>query len=461
MRTPYLSLALGFFIFCAQASPASALFPSSGALSLIRSMAVTVPSASCGATPVPGATCCPGLTSLNGFVASGGMILDNSRHRLYAADFENNRIQVFDSQTFAALNLLSFMGAQGALNLPVDAALDADGNLYVADLGNEAVEKFDANYNFVGSIAAGKGLSIVGVWAEGSSVYFAAMQNYIYRYTGSGASYSAAATFGSPAYLNHPNEIIKVGDWLYVTDTYNNRVVKFDTNNPGPVPTLVKGCLLIPTGIRTTPGGDFIVEESNNGSYPAYVDIFSPDFATLKSRCAFADTWSAVEDQSGKMFISGMNSFSVTVLQSCGSASSVPTAAPTATPLPPPATPTVTPAPATLTPTPVLALSPTATPVVLQAKGIRALPNVSKSGQPIQFNVNLTQNAVIRLSLFTPTGELVYQTQVSGEAGANNLTWFLKNRAGIPVASGLYIYVIQITGAEGNSVQRGQVMVLH
>jgi hypothetical protein len=339
--------------------------------------------------------------------------------------------------------------------------LDADGNLYVADLGNEAVEKFDANYNFVGSIAAGKGLSIVGVWAEGSSVYLATMQNYIYRYTGSGASYSAAATFGSPAYLNHPNEIIKAGDWLYVTDTYNNRVVKFDTNNPGPVPTLVKGCLLIPTGIRAAPGGDFIVEESDNGSYPAYVDIFSPDFATLKSRCTFADTWSAVEDSTGKMFISGMNSFSVTVLQSCGSASPTPQATATATPLPPPATPTVTPAPATPTPTPVLILSPTATPLVLQAKTARALPNVSKSGQPIQFNVNLTQNAVIRLSLYTPTGELVYQAQIMGQAGSNSLMWFLKNRAGIPVASGLYIYLIQIIGSTGSALERGQVIVEH
>ena len=269
----YLGMSLGFLIALTQAPTAFAQSPSVGALSLIRSMAVTVPSASCGATPVPGAVCCPGLTSLNGFVASGGMVLDNSRNRLYAADFENNRVQVFDNQTFGQLKLITSLGAQGSLNLPVDTALDADGNLYVADLGNETVEKFDSNYNYVCSIAAGKGLSIVGVWADGSSVYLATMQNYIYRYTGSGASYSASATFGSPAYLNHPNEILKSGDWLYVTDTYNNRVVKFNTNSPGPSPLLVKGCLLIPTGIRLAPDGDFIVEESDNGSYPAYVDV--------------------------------------------------------------------------------------------------------------------------------------------------------------------------------------------
>jgi hypothetical protein len=437
----------GFFGFCLLFSAVSfsqAQTASFAALSLIRSQAISVPVLSCGATPVPGSSCCPGLTSINGFVASGGMILDNTRNRLYVADFENNRVQVLDSRTFTPLNLLSSMGSHGALNLPVDEALDAAGNIYVADLGNQAVEKFDVNYNYVASIAAGKGLSIVGVWADGPSVYFSTIQDTVYQYTDNGNGYSAAATFGGPGYLNHPNEIIKVGTWLYVTDTYNNRVVKFDLTHPGSLAVPVMSCLLIPTGIRTDGAGNFIVEESNNGSYPAYVDSFSPDFSTLQRRCTFGDTWSAVVSPAGNEFVSGMNSLSVTVLQACGGStpSPVPTATTTWTPMP--STPTAT-----------------ATPLIVPAVSANALPNISRNGQPIRFQVTLPQAALIRLSLFTPTGELVYSTQISGQAGANSLEWLLRNRSGLPVASGLYLYVIQVSGPSGVLIHKGQVVVLH
>jgi hypothetical protein len=372
------------------------------------------------------------------------MILDNTRNRLYVADFEDNRVQVFDSKTFTLLNLLSSMGSHGALNLPVDEALDAAGNLYVADLGNQAVEKFDANYNYVVSIAAGKGLSIVGVWAEGSSVYFSTIQDFVYQYTDNGNGYSATATFGGPGYLNHPNEIIKVGNWLYVTDTYNNRVVKFDLTHPGSLVVPVRSCLLVTTGIRLDGAGNFIVEESNNGAYPAYVDTFSPDFSTLQRRCTFNDTWSAVVNPAGNVFVSGMNSLSVTVLQACG----VSTASPV-----PSATATWTPAPSTPTPT--------ATPSISPAVSANALPNISRNGQPIRFQVTLPQAALVRLSLFTPTGESVYSTQISGQAGVNSLEWLLRNHSGLPVASGLYLYVIQVSGPSGVLIHKGQVVVLH
>jgi hypothetical protein len=412
------------------------------ALSMIRPQAISVPVLSCGATPVPGSSCCPGLTSINGFVASGGMILDNTRNRLYVADFENNRVQVFDSRTYTLLNLLSSMGSHGALNLPVDEALDAAGNLYVADLGNQAVEKFDANYNYVVSIAAGKGLSIVGVWADGPTVYFSTIQNYVYQYTDNGSGYSATATFGGPGYLNHPNEIIKVGTWLYVTDTYNNRVVKFDLTHPGSLLVPVMGCLLIPTGIRLDGAGNFIVEESNNGAYPAYVDTFSPNFSTLQRRCTFNDTWSAVADPAGNVLVSGMNSFSVTVLQACGV--STPSPVPTAT--------------ATWTPVPS---TPTATPLIAPVVAVNALPNISRNGQPIRFQVTLPRAALIRLSLFTPTGESVYSTQISGQAGINSLPWSLRNHSGFPVASGLYLYAVQVSGPAGSFLKTGKIVVLH
>jgi hypothetical protein len=419
---------------------AQAQLPLSPALDMIRSKTVTLgTTAPCIPVTMADSNCCQGLTTLPGFTASGGMIVDDSRDRLYAADFENNRIQVFDSNSFQPITIFSSMGSHGSLNLPVDEALDAGGNLYVADLGNEAVEKFDSNYNYLCSIGNNQGLSIVGVWASGNSVYFSTMQNYIYQYNGSGSSYSAAATFGSPSTINHPNELIQVGNWLYVTNTYGSQIIAFDINQPSPIPVVVKDCLDVPTGIRTDAAGNFIVEESNNGSYPAYVDVFSPDFKTLERRCTLNDTWSAVVNAAGNVFVSGMNSSSVTVLQGCGSGL---TPTPSATPLF--QTPTVTPTP----------MAP------LLQKAVAA-PSLSKNGQPIQFVVTLGQPGLIRLSLYTPMGELVYQTQVQGQAGTNSLTWLLQNRAGRAVASGLYLYVLQVTGPTGSTTSKGQVVVLH
>jgi hypothetical protein len=421
-------------------APLQAQLPPSPVIDLIRSKTVTLGTAPpCIPITMADSSCCQGLATLPGFVASGGMIVDDSRDRLYAADFENNRVQVFDSNSFQPITIFSSMSSHGFLNLPVDEALDAAGNIYVADLGNKAVEKFDPNYNYICSIGNNQGLSIVGVWASGNSVYFSTMQNYIYQYNGSGSSYSAAATFGSPTYINHPNELIQVGSCLYVTDTYGSRILKFQVNQPSPIPVIVKDCLDVPTGIRTDAAGNFIVEESNNGSYPAYVDVFSPDFQTLERRCTLNDTWSAVVNAAGNVFVSGMNSSSVTVLQGCGSGL---TPTPSATPLF--QTPTVTPTPVT----------------ALLQKAVAA-PSLSKNGQPIQFVVTLGQPGLIRLCLYTPTGELIYQTQVQGQPGTNSLQWLLQNRAGRAVASGLYLYVLQVTGPSGSTISKGQVVVLH
>ena len=149
-------------------------------------------------------------------------------------------------------------------------------------------------------------------------------------------------------------------------------------------------------------------------------------------------------DLSGKTYVSGMNSLSVTVLQSCAAAT------PTLTPAPPAATPT----PLRPTPTPTPGPRAAAAPVV-------AAPNFSTGGEPIRFQVNLTGPAMIRLSLFSLNGELVYQTQMMGQAGANNLVWSLDNKSGLPVASGLYLYIVQTTGSSGSSLQRGKVIVVH
>ncbi|MGH7740066.1 MAG: protease pro-enzyme activation domain-containing protein [bacterium] len=103
--------------------------------------------------------------------------------------------------------------------------------------------------------------------------------------------------------------------------------------------------------------------------------------------------------------------------------------------------------------------TPTSTPGFVRP--ITVEPNLSRNGQPVRFEINLEQSAVIHLRLFTVMGELVYQADLPGQAGTNSLLWRLQNSSGAPVASGLYLYVIQVNGPSGESVQKGQVVVLH
>jgi hypothetical protein len=124
-------------------------------------------------------------------------------------------------------------------------------------------------------------------------------------------------------------------------------------------------------------------------------------------------------------------------------------------------TPTETPS---WTPTPVdsptVEPSPTATPSNSLLQSVVAAPNVSNNGQPIRFQVTLTQPASLRLDLYSVSGELVYETKISGQTGLNTIQWGLKNQSFESVASGLYLYVLQIDGA-GEEVRQGKVIILH
>ncbi len=68
---------------------------------------------------------------------------------LYVADSGNGRIQKFDADG----RFLKAAGAagsgEGEFNQPGDLALDADGNVYVTDTWNHRLQKFDADLNFI------------------------------------------------------------------------------------------------------------------------------------------------------------------------------------------------------------------------------------------------------------------------------------------------------------------------
>ena len=120
-------------------------------------------------------------------------------------------------------------------------------------------------------------------------------------------------------------------------------------------------------------------------------------------------------------------------------------------------TPTPTP---TITLTPTITPSPTVTPIPSDAFSVVAAPNISRSGQPIQFQILLGKAASIRLTLFNVMGEKIYQTAFNGQVGMNSLVWHTQNNAGSQVASGIYLFNLQIDDETNPEYRRGKVAII-
>ncbi len=133
--------------------------------------------------------------------------------------------------------------------------------------------------------------------------------------------------------------------------------------------------------------------------------------------------------------------------------------------LTPTATVTLTPT-QTNTPSPEAAVTstPTASPVPPlggPTPGYSVAPNLSRGGQPIVFTVDLTVPSPIMLNLYDMAGELVYTITLQGRAGANTIVWNLVNQSGQKVASGLYLYTIEIPQGYPLKAPVGKVVILH
>jgi hypothetical protein len=92
---------------------------------------------------------------------------------------------------------------------------------------------------------------------------------------------------------------------------------------------------------------------------------------------------------------------------------------------------------------------------------VRAAPNISFDNEPIHFQLSLNSPALVKLTLFSITGEKIFTTERQADAGNSSLIWNIQNNGGQVVASGLYIYLLNITGMGIDQTLSGKVLVLH
>jgi DNA-binding beta-propeller fold protein YncE len=135
----------------------------------------------------------------SGLVTPAGMAIDNENRFLYVADIGLDQVLVFDADTLEPIRKIGTAdtkhqsSALGDFSKPTSVAVDADGNVYVADMLNYRVEIFDADGKFIrtfgkhgdgpGYFAMPKGIAVDGdghIWVTDT------MQNRVHLFTQDG-----------------------------------------------------------------------------------------------------------------------------------------------------------------------------------------------------------------------------------------------------------------------------------
>ena len=188
-----------------------------------------------------------------------GVFVDGSGN-LYVADSGNDRIQRFPPNSSSATAGVTVAGGNGIGDsddqffLPTSVFVDGSGNLYVADFGNDRIQRFLPNSSRSSkglTVAGGNGLGAganqlnrpFGVFGDGSGNLYVAdfgndrIQRFLPNSSRSSKGLTVAGGNGSGAganQLNSPFGVFVGGDgkFLFVADAGNGRVQRHEITPP-------------------------------------------------------------------------------------------------------------------------------------------------------------------------------------------------------------------------------------
>lgn len=202
----------------------------------------------------------------------------------FVADTTNNRIRKFDS----AGTLVATYGATGSgtpavggvpqFNGVRDVALDSAGNLYVADMTNNRVQKLSSTGTYLSVITGLTRPRCVEVDASGNVYVSNTEANQIRRYDSTGSLISQWGSAGTGnGQFNWPVGLATDSSGnVYVTDYNNHRVQKFNATG-----TFIatwgssgtgNGQFAFPTGIDVDTSGFVYVSDRDNERVQKFTD---------------------------------------------------------------------------------------------------------------------------------------------------------------------------------------------
>jgi DNA-binding beta-propeller fold protein YncE len=167
-----------------------------------------------------------------------GIAVDSAGN-VYVADTGNDRIQKFDAIGTYLTQWDGSEGDGGRFSQPKGIAVDSKGNVYVADTSNNRIQKFDADGTHVthwGEYGVGDGefSSPMDIAVDGAgNVYVAdTFNNRIQKFDADGTHVTHWGEYGvGDGEFIYPMGIaVDSAGNVYVADYYNNRIQKFDAD---------------------------------------------------------------------------------------------------------------------------------------------------------------------------------------------------------------------------------------
>jgi tripartite motif-containing protein 71 len=172
----------------------------------------------------------------------------DSNGNIYAADYRGGQIVKY-SQTGTVLTTWGGTGAPTCQQIPKPYGVDVDDadHVYVASSNLEQVKSFMPNGSCLATFGTkGSGatqllqLRRVAVGSGGSPLVYAAdlwgLKILTYLQNGTlGSLKLGTGTYPAPGGLNEPHGVAVSGSYVYITDTVNQRIQRFDLDGSNPI----------------------------------------------------------------------------------------------------------------------------------------------------------------------------------------------------------------------------------
>ncbi len=164
-------------------------------------------------------------------VRSGSIALDADGN-VYLANYYNHRIQKFDNNLVLQAEWDSQGSGDGDFYYPYGVAVDGAGNVFVADTGNNRIQKFDSHGNYItqwssysGDFNGPKGIDVD---SEGNVYVADTGNNRIQKFDSNGTFLTAWGGDSGGAQLNVPYDVAVDGDdRVIVVEVGSHRIQKF------------------------------------------------------------------------------------------------------------------------------------------------------------------------------------------------------------------------------------------
>ena len=222
---------------------------------------------------------------------------------VYVADFGNDRVQKFTADGAWIASFGSYGSAAGEFDGPAGMALDAAGDLYVTDFRNHRVQKFTSDGRLLAlwggpgeDAGALSGPAGIAVDRDGNVLVADVDHRRVQKYTPEGrflAAWDASALGG----LDAPWAVAAGEHVVYVLDRTGRRMLLLDDRGRA-VQSLLDDAAGAPWGVAVSSSGDLFVSDEARGR----IDRLAPDGGRSAA-------WSSSESSPAALAVSGADLF--------------------------------------------------------------------------------------------------------------------------------------------------------